>query len=179
MRGLALLWLCWLGAGCAPRSGGSVAVATEHAAPQLQRFAAFDRWARRAASAGGARGRGEDGFAEAVFAPIRHQPFVLGAWVQLEGARGRTVALPAGAAPPDAPAWVALRDPALGVLRVATQQPCALAPRSRARVRRSRRPEPDPPACVLISRRAPAVPRAITVTVAFREPAASLLGRND
>ncbi len=170
MRGLALLWLGWLSAGCAPRAGGSVAVATEHAAPQLQRFASFDRWARRAASAGGGRGRGEDGLAEAVFAPIRDQPSVLAAWVQLEGARGRTVALPAGAAPPAAPAWVDLRDPALGVLRVATQQPCAIVLRSRARVRRSRQPESNPPACVLISRHAPAVPSAITVTVAFREP---------
>jgi hypothetical protein len=165
---------CSLVFGCdAPTRG--VADAAEWAQPHLERFARFDRWARRA-GASDAVLQSRDALAETTFAPIRRDPEVAAAWVAVEGEHAFALALRAGSAVP-ASDWIALRDPKLGALRVARFERCAqaLAPASAPR---SGSGADD--ACVLIARRetTPAS-GATTVTVAFRAPAQGALASDD
>jgi hypothetical protein len=167
MRVVALLGLLLASLGCDSRAA-DLARVSEHAAPHLQRFAAFDRWARRV-GVDGEMPRAGEALSEAVFAPIRGERWLLAAWVQLEGERARLLALPGGVVPPPLVRWAALRDPSLGPLRVAVLEHCGL------QVPRGWRPSAQGP-CVLISRSAPSSEPALTVTVAFAASGAAERG---
>jgi hypothetical protein len=154
---------CSIGSGCGPQTD-RVARAADRAQPHLESFERFERWARRAASAQSAL-RGPHALSELVFAPIRHTPAVVAAWVRFEGDRPLVLALPASAQLPAAEQWVALRDPEIGSLRVATAERCPAGQGT---------PEPSDgaPSCVLISRAERGADlRAVTVTMAFASAA--------
>ncbi len=74
----------------------------------------FDRWAHRVASAEAAWAN-RDALEETAFTPVRHEPGVVGAWIQ----RGAHVplAFPRGAALPVA-VLSSLRSPGLGDVEV-------------------------------------------------------------
>jgi hypothetical protein len=156
---LIAVGLCVAAAGCRPQAD-RVARAAERAEPHLASFQRFERWARRAAAAESAS-RGPQALSELVFAPIRHAPDLVAAWVHFKGDRPLLLALPADARLPAAERWLALRDPELGALRVAASERCQIHGAAHASAAAW-------PACVLISRgeRAADQPSMI-VTMAF------------
>jgi hypothetical protein len=157
---LLAVGICAASAGCRPGVDG-VARAAEGAQPHLESFQRFERWARRAVAVDGAS-RGKSALGELVFAPIRHAPALIGAWVRLEGDRPFVLALPASAQLPAVERWVALRDAEVGALRVASVERCSLGGGAS-----------EPPArCVLISRaERGAGQQSLTVTMAFASQA--------
>lgn len=85
------------------------------ATPHLDHFASFQRWSRRALSADvHLRHPGE--LEETLFAPIRRDREVAGAWV-VRGGGDRILSLSAPAAPPSVD-WLRLRHERLGEVRV-------------------------------------------------------------
>jgi hypothetical protein len=156
---LLAIGICAAAGGCRPEAD-RIARAAAGARPHLESFERFERWARRAAVADGAsRGRGALG--ELVFAPLRHAPQLIGAWVRLEGDRPLLLALPAGAELPASARWVPLRDPGVGALQVASLDRCSIGVAAGD--------AQTPPACVLISRAGDGADdlRAVNVTMAF------------
>ncbi len=89
--------------------------ASELATPYLDRFEAFDSWARRAIAAHPAF-RSDDALEETVFAPLRREDDVLASWI----ARDEAIALFYGEsdAAPAAGAWTGLRTDRLGPIEV-------------------------------------------------------------
>lgn len=104
--------------GCRSRSFDA-ATATELARPHLQHFATFDSWARRTLVADPAI-RNRAALEETLFAPIRREEPVLGAWVERDGA-GDTFAFGHLPGVPDL-AYRVVRDRALGEILVATEK---------------------------------------------------------
>ncbi len=156
LLGLALATM----AGCGPRAGDP-ARAAELAGARIDAFSDFDRWARRAAAADSAF-RNPVSFEETVFAPLRRDPEVCGAWVERKGSDPRTVALPRTLARPADVHWVRLRDERVRDLRSGTAT-LPGAPRT-----------PDR-SCVLLSREdggPDGVPIVVTVAYVIARPAA-------
>lgn len=116
---------CWLVVAftlcaCEPPNTG-VADAAHRSKPHTADFVEFCQWARRAHE-GRLAGRDRDALAETTFAPLRHTQGVLAAWlvpVDVE----QTLAMPSGTELPATP-WVAVRNPRLGTLHVASFGSC-------------------------------------------------------
>ena len=146
---------------CGPRAGDP-ARQTELASARIDAFSDFDRWARRAAAADSAF-RNQVSFEETVFAPLRRDAQVCGAWVERKGSDPRTVSLPRTLALPADVHWVRLRDERVRGLRSGT---AAFPARSAGQPERS---------CVLLSREdggPDGVPIAVTVAYLIVAPAA-------
>lgn len=164
-RWLACALLALAAAGC-DRAAGSLAGALERAEPHLAHFAEFDAWARRARQTDAAL-RSRAALDETLFAKIRSEPTVIAAWIDVRRRVPERLAMPAGAELPATVSWVQVRTAALGPLRVAVQEPCALGPGGAASG-----PEPS---CVLIQREQPSAPaESLLVTVAYRAAKAAL-----
>ena len=154
---LLALGICAAAGGCRPEAD-RIARAAASARPHLESFERFERWARRAAIAD-RTSRERSALGDLVFAPIRHAPRLIGAWVRLEGERPLLLALPATAQLPAAVRWISLRDPDVGALQVAAVDSCSIAAAGDAVA---------PSACVLISRaRDGANLHSVNVTMAF------------
>jgi hypothetical protein len=155
---LLALGICAAAGGCR-QEADRIARAAASARPHLESFERFERWTRRAAVADGAS-RGRGALDELVFAPLRHAPRLIAAWVRVEGERPLLLALPARAELPASARWVPLRDPALGALQVASLDRCSIGAAAGS--------ADAPPACVLISRAEDGSDlRTVTVTMAF------------
>jgi hypothetical protein len=157
--------LAWLGlalgcVACDGSAGDDLGGASQAAAPHLQAFGSFERWARRTCD-GSLITSQHDALTETVFAPLRGMPDVQAAWVRVQQHAGTiTLGLPADVALPVVAKWVTLRDPVLGMLQVAPSEVCPVAGTST---------RPAPPRCVLVARndRAPH-DGSLEVTIAFR-----------
>jgi hypothetical protein len=156
---LLAVGICVAASACRPQAD-RVARAAERAQPHLESFQRFERWAHRAAATQSAS-RSPHALGEIVFAPIRHAPDLVAAWVRFEGDRPLVLALPASALFPAVERWVALRDPELGALQVASSDRCQIR-------QAAQDPAAVPPPCVLISRSEQSAGlRSVTVTMAF------------
>jgi len=93
--------------------------ATDLAAPHLEHFAGFDRWARRAIVADPAI-RDRAALTESVFAPIRREEIVQGAWIAREG-ETRPLAFGHLEMPPGL-SYRTVRDTSLGEIGVSTDK---------------------------------------------------------
>lgn len=124
--------------------------------PHRQRFAEFDRWARRAIGAEVELSRGA--LEETIFAPIRDDDAIVGAWVATPDGDREPLSLAGDEKPPSGTTWIDLRDPELGPVRVAV-----------AKVTDARGSGQDRPAipCVLVSRDRRVARGDVVVTVAF------------
>lgn len=106
---------------------------------------------------------GPSALSEAVFAPLRLDRRVRGAWVRWGSQATDRLAYPPRAEPPDDLPWVSVRHARLGGLRVALTVRC---PGSRER-------GDAPPGCVWVSRQTShGSSRELTVMVAYRDPGA-------
>ena len=98
-------------------------VSASLARPHLPAFVRFERWVHRALTAGlDFDGRGS--LSEAVFAPIRRDWTVAGAWVEAARHPGRPLALVDNSRPPQSLRWRRLKDPGGGEFEVARMQGC-------------------------------------------------------
>ena len=121
--------------------------------PHLSSFVRFDAWARRALGSDPGF-RTNEAREETIFAPIRMDNAVVGAWVEhaanSEAWQLNDVALPAGELD-----WVPLRDERLGKIRVAT-----------SRMSRPGAEQDRTSSCVLIERTASVSPNHLVRVVA-------------
>jgi hypothetical protein len=85
-------------------------------APVHERFERFDRWSRRAVAADPAFGS-RASLEETLFAPLRREDDVCGAWIERAGTRPALAYGPLDA-PPGEALWVRVRDEALGEVEV-------------------------------------------------------------
>lgn len=158
-RWLACALLALATAGC-DRAAGPLDNALERAEPHLAHFAEFDAWARRARQTDAAL-RSRAALDETLFAKIRREPVVIAAWIDVRRRVPERLALPVGAELPATVGWVLVRTAALGQLRVAVQEPCA--------VRSGGAASELEPGCVLIQRELSSAPaESLAVTVAYR-----------
>lgn len=98
--------------------GAELQAAAELAAPFGERFATFDRWARRGVLAAPVRSSRES-IEETMFAPIRRDPDLVGVWVVREGGRDVRITWRTELTePPEGLRWLELRE-LLGGVRVA------------------------------------------------------------
>ena len=144
-------------------SGSEIDQAIGLAETHLGKFAEFYQWARGVCAAEPSLlDQKPETLREAAFAPIRKDPSVLGAWIELRGARSyqRALSLPGQSELPAPLAWVPLKDHELGKVKVASAAPCPLKTRLKPQ-------QADVRACVFISREAPLLDRTLAVTVAF------------
>jgi len=147
----AALWAC-------DSPGFDAAAATELAGPHLSHFTTFDTWARRALVADPAI-RNRAALEETLFAPIRREQQVLGAWVD-GGLAGPPMAFGHLPAPPGL-LYRTVRDEALGEIAVATEKvPDPRVPFAEEAAR--------PRAVIIRMTRENAEGIEVTVTVAYR-----------
>ncbi|MFI5305966.1 MAG: hypothetical protein ACHQ53_01360 [Polyangiales bacterium] len=161
-----LVACCLLGLACDDRRP-ELAAATELAQPYLRSFAEIDRWVRRVADGEDAP-RTKEALAETLFARMRADPTVRGAWVTIDGDRKLELTLRGDAIAPLAAA-ATVRDPQLGVLRVVAVTHCPVASAAA--------PRNGEEACVLLSRQDRTASRALSLTVAFAQRAAEPYAR--
>jgi hypothetical protein len=154
-----ILVLIISGYGCCRSDIGQAA---ELAAPHMVIFEEFDKWARRVCAADAEfLERGTEAFREAVFAPLRRDTSIRGAWIEMRTAKSpaRMFSL---SAEPDLPKrinWTTVRNRQLGEVQVSLSAPCPLDVRNEAKA----------VTCVLVSRKASSSKRDLRVTVAFSE----------
>lgn len=102
-------------AGCEQRHAARLSVITE---PYLAHFAGFDRWVRRASLGEGGFGV-SSAWPEAVFARLRHDSKVAGAWVNRPDMDMPYVSYPQSKQVPGGLHWVLLRRPGFERLHAA------------------------------------------------------------
>lgn len=163
------LWLSACGS-----SAGPVVAADERARQHLEQFERFERWVARTADGSPAL-PDRAALRETVFAPVRGEDQVIGAWVHLPGRPAYDLALLDDSVEPSLQGALRLRDradvaapwrvPVRSELSVLVQRPCAIG-RPRAA---SRKQEPLPAQCMVLGRQARTATGPLRVVAAFAE----------
>lgn len=140
----ALLFCCVLGCSRDDESL-DLAAAMASARPHASKFGGYESWVMRAWSVADPNSN-DQALLETLFAPVRNDSEIAGTWIAVPGTPRRVLALPTKTEWPDSRGWTQVRDPLLGLIRVANLAQC---PFSNARKQVGK---VDHQACVVIAR---------------------------